>query len=540
MKGKYYLTEYLLKENIKIREGKINLIDADTGCGKTTFIFGKDGLIYKTNLFTDKKYSLSINLNRVLYVCDTQTLKDEVMEDNKEITDILSLKGNKSYNDADFNFDKFLLDNGKVKVCTYALLGLLMGNEYHRRKIYESFDLIIFDEVHKLIDYSKKYDTYINKTYSNIIDKLSDIATHSLLVCLSATPWLLDYKIKQMDNITVSLYHYVLSKEAKKQLKSYETENELYVNNIGNMVKNLCINFDDYVQKIKTNKILLFTKRISTQKNFKDMLLESGYNVEYLCSKNRLETQEQKYLRKYIIENKKYPDELDILIINEAYDTGWNLKSKDVKIVLIDSKKKTDIKQVRGRVRDDISILISVRNIASNDVDDETLKFALPSQYVGVKLTKESKDYLVKKYGTIKSNNICNWQTFKNDLSSNGYSVETTRKGSFIHNKNHIYFEGNKEIAQDKKEQIVYKQCEEITKYLDSIIGVKLFTDEDKKTLVELINAYTKNGSLAKTRTLLNTKIKKLELPYIIRDGKSNGKRYWITDKKQVDEEGTK
>ncbi|MFT8352884.1 DEAD/DEAH box helicase [Clostridium saccharoperbutylacetonicum] len=530
---KQYLTEYLLNLDCKlINKGKINLIDADTGCGKTTLIFGKDGLIYKTNVYADIGYSISINLNRVLYVCDTQTLKDEVMKDNEEIVDILTLKGNKSYNDAGFNFDKLLLNNGKIKVCTYALLGIIMGNEYHRRKINESFDLIIFDEVHKLIDYSKKYDTPISKTYSNVINQLSAIATYSLLVCLSATPWLLDDKIKHMDDVTKSMYQYVLSKDAKKQLKSYETESELYVNNIGNIVKTLCINYNDYVQKIKTTKILLFTKRISTQKKFKDMLLEAGYRAEYLCSKNRLETQEQKDLRKYIIENKKYPDGLDILIINEAYDTGWNLKSKNVKMVLIDSKKKTEIKQVRGRVRDDIGALISIRNTADDNVNDETLKFILPSQYIGEKLTKETKDCLVKKYATIKCNNICNWQTFKDDLDVNGYVVKTTKNGSTIYNKDDIYVNEDKEIIQDNTEKLEHNECEEISKYINNILGIKLSTKEDKKPLIELINARSQNGSLLTTKTPLNNKLKKLKLPYIIRDGKSNGKRYWIIDKK--------
>lgn len=332
-----------------------------------------------------------------------------------------------------------------------------------------------------------------------------------------------------MDDMTKSMYHYVLSKDAKKQLKSYETENELYVGNIGNMVKTLCINYDDYVQKIKNTKILLFTKRISTQKKFKDMLLEAGYKAEYLCSKNRLETQAQKDLRKYIIDNKEYPDNLDILIINEAYDTGWNLKSKCVKMVLIDSKNKTDIKQVRGRVRDDISILISVRNTGDND---ETLKFTLPSKYIGEKLAKETKDYLVKKYATIKCNNICNWQTFKDDLDVNGYVVETTKNGSIIYNKDDMYVKEDKGIIQDNKEKLKLKECEETIKYLNSIFGMKIFTDEDKEPLIELINAYTKNGSISKTRIPLNRKLKEeLKLPYIIRDGKSNGKRYWIVDK---------
>lgn len=45
---KLYLTEYLLSLDRKVIErGKINLIDADTGCGKTTFIFGEGYWIIK-------------------------------------------------------------------------------------------------------------------------------------------------------------------------------------------------------------------------------------------------------------------------------------------------------------------------------------------------------------------------------------------------------------------------------------------------------------------------------------------------------------
>ncbi len=66
---KLYLTEYLLSLDKRVIEiGKINLIDADTGCGKTTFIFGEDGLILNTNAFADTRYGFLLNLNRVLYV----------------------------------------------------------------------------------------------------------------------------------------------------------------------------------------------------------------------------------------------------------------------------------------------------------------------------------------------------------------------------------------------------------------------------------------------------------------------------------------
>ena len=42
----------------------------------------------------------------------------------------------------------------------------------------------------------------------------------------------------------------------------------------------------------------------------------------------------------FIIDNKRLPDNIDILIINGAYETGWNLENKDIKdiqFVLIDT-----------------------------------------------------------------------------------------------------------------------------------------------------------------------------------------------------------
>ena len=51
MKGKYYLTDYLLQEKIIIEKYNINLINAPAGSGKTSFIFADNGLIYDTTKF---------------------------------------------------------------------------------------------------------------------------------------------------------------------------------------------------------------------------------------------------------------------------------------------------------------------------------------------------------------------------------------------------------------------------------------------------------------------------------------------------------
>lgn len=525
---KLYLTEYLLSLDTKIIErGKINLIDADTGCGKTTFIFGKDGVIFNTSAFVDTRYGFSINLNRVLYVCDTNMLKDEIITDNEKFVDILELKANKSYKEAEFDLQRLILNNGKIKVCTYRLLGILMGNEYQRNQIYNSFDLIIFDEAHKLVDYSKKFDTVTDTTYTNVINNLSSIAKRSLFLCLTATPYLINREIDKMGDDVKEIYSYVLSASAHEKLRRYEVRNAWHCNDIMNYIKYLCIGYENYRYKIKENKILIYTKTINKQKKIKEMLCKAGYKAEYLCSKDKLETTEQKNLRKYLIEKKEYPSELEILIINDAYDTGWNLKSSDVLIVLADSTNLTTIKQVRGRIRADINCLVSI----SREKKD-ALSFTLPERFIKVKLTGEIKHELIETYGTIHKNNKCNWQTFKRDLDRNGYGVKTTKNGSYIFSLNEDSEQKNASemIAESNiQEEIDVKiLCE----YIESIIGIKLFTDEDKKTLIKLSESYTSKGEIPKTKSIVNRKLEQLKLPYIIESNKSNGRRYWIIRKK--------
>lgn len=56
------------------------------------------------------------------------------------------------------------------------------------------------------------------------------------------------------------------------------------------------------------------------------------------------------------------PPGIDILIVNEAYETGWNLKDKDVQTVIIHTTAPDSVIQARGRVRSDIELLYTKLN----------------------------------------------------------------------------------------------------------------------------------------------------------------------------------
>ncbi|MFW2487576.1 DEAD/DEAH box helicase [Clostridium chromiireducens] len=568
MKGKYYLTDYLVIKNIKIKQALINLINAPAGSGKTSFIFSENGLIYDASKFLEiqlnasSPYNYSFDLDRVIYICDTTMLKDKILSKYQNKTKNFDNKSFQEVKDEDMH-RKLTEDIGKIKVLTYAQFGKIMSKDYLRNAIYNHFDLIIMDEFHNLFDYAQKFDNKEDKTYTNVIKNLSSLAINSLLICLTATPYYANRQIEESDGFIKNLCNTVLNEKQIEELRQYEEEyitRQLYPIN---EVKWLCLN-KRKVDEMKQlgNKVLIYVSKIKTCNKYKEMLANAGYKAEALWTERKM-NEEQIKLKKYLIEYEKYPDYLDILIINKAYDTGWDLKDKTIQTVIIDSTNPTVQTQVRNRCRHDIYKLVTkIHAQVENNGEfydaysmwitvepkrrlytyykKYILEFGLDDKYLGVKLSSEIKKNLVKKYATYDSNGTCNWKTFKDDLNVNGYVVKTTKNGSSIYNKDDIYVKDAKEIIQDDKEKLKHEECEEIIKYLNSILGVKLFTDEDKKTLIELVNACTKKGSLAKTRTPLNTKIEKLKLPYIIGEGKSNGKRYWIIDKIQEDKKGTK
>lgn len=473
MKGKYYLTDYLLQEKIIIEKYNINLINAPAGSGKTSFIFADNGLIYDTTKFINYKlyessnYNFSFNLDKIIYICDTTMLKDKILSKYQSKTKSFD---DKSFQEAkDEDVLKKLTENlGKIKVLTYAQFGKIMSKGYLRNAIYKYFDLIIMDEFHNLFDYAQAFDKK-DKIYANVIENLENLATNSLLVSLTATPYYANKEIKESDGCIKNLYNIVLNEKQIEELRQYEEEyitKQLY---LINEVKWLCLNKNkvDEGVEIFGSKILIYATQIKTCNKYKEMLTNAGYKVENLCTEKKM-NEEQILLKKYLIEHEKYPDDLDILIINKAYDTGWDLKDERVKTIIIDSTNPTIQTQVRNRCRHDIYKLVTKMHthIENNGefydaystwltsenkrlyTYDEKyiLNFTLDEKYLSVELSNEMKYELVKKYATYGFNGTCNWKSFKYDLESNDYVAKTTAHGTIIYNKDDINIVNNEVV----------------------------------------------------------------------------------------------
>jgi len=516
MKGEYYLTDYILKENIKISKGFINLFNAPAGSGKTNFIFAENGLIYDTTKFINyegchpyanrkipRKYNLSFNLDKILYICDTRMLKEKVLSKYSSITKGFDKNFFKDARDDDI-VKKVLEKKGKIAVITYAQFGWIMGKKVLRNLIYDQFDLVIMDEFHNLFDYANKFDTEEKTTYGNIINNLGVLALNNLLVCLTATPYYANKGIVGQSDLKEELFNVILNDEQIKKIRQYEeTWNKKEVYPI-NDIKWMCI--DGKIDKIKNRKwkVLIYTTQIKTCNKYKEMLTNAGYKVEALWTQSKMDDS-QKDLKQYLIEKEVYPDYLDVLIINKAYDTGWDLKDDRVQYVIIDSYNITIQTQVRNRCRHDIEMLTTklydeIEHYWNEkgqecyvEHHETSLVFSLNEEYLNAKLNNTVKKFLVDKYGSVNNKGSCNWKTFKIDLNNNGYITKTSNHGTYIYKKDDV------EIIDEKVEVNKMNYGELLIDWIENqwdksritINDIKDILDIGTKTFNDLIKSKT-------------------------------------------------
>ena len=154
-----------------------------------------------------------------------------------------------------------------------------------------------------------------------------------------------------------------------------------------------------------------------------------GYTVSCLWSLNnekKILTQDQEELRKYLIITEKYPPDLDILIVTEAYETGWNLSDKDVQTVIVHTTMKDSVTQARGRVRHDIELLYT--KLGQNETNISLIR--LDDKYLNKWLTVDDLSIMCEDLKLLDGKNrLISWKRLKTMLEDERYySIETARK----------------------------------------------------------------------------------------------------------------
>lgn len=492
MNEKYYLNEAMKVYKKQLKKGALNLINANAGSGKSTFVF--NDLLNDTKTYIKgKKYELPLknNLHKVLYICDTSMLKDSILQENFDISTIL-VKGGLS--EAQHRTTLLKYKNGKVKVITYSALGNILESEANKYILKNWFDLIIFDEIHNLFKYLKRYDNEKSHVYSNVVNNLESLYKNTVTVALSATPnRLLNYS-KWENNLNINM---IFNNKELETIRSYNFE-PIYTNCIFNEIKTYVS-----IGKVNNNggKMLIYTNTIKKSEEYKQWFLNRGIKAEWLCSiNNKTEIKNtdengkeviekvltmndyQLYIRNRLLKgiNDKHdskgtlPDDLTVLIVNGGYETGWNLYDENVQIALIDDCNEDTHIQARNRIRHNIERLVVKTNLYDDDgyvlekakygelvkrrkyLNNNRYRYVfinnyliknISDEYIGIKLTKELKDEMVYLYGLKPLIGENNFKNLCEDLKRSGYVIKKDSRATYIFNADEI-------VKRDSKKEV--------------------------------------------------------------------------------------
>jgi len=405
MREGLHLSEALDLECPNYERGRLNLIVAQTGQGKTTAAIN-----------TIPK-QLGVAPQRCLILIDTT-----MGEEEKIALEECQMWGEKLDKPYILNYQKFgaMVKRGEL--------------------VAEMFDYICCDEIHNLIKYVRIDEANIWKrnpeSSREVIclilsqESFSYIAIDTLLhwAELKGVWWF--GLTATADNLEkwARLKSYINEIQIQEQLIAYEVFQKY--------------EYSDIHVLLRANpevKRLIFVPKIEQGEQFAREIQENtGRKVVCLWSKHALKpmTNNQLDIVNHLQYNHKYPDDIDDIILTEAYATGWNLMDDNVQIVIVHSGNKDIQIQFPGRKRGDWQIQYNYNSqLAANEkrlnrkqaarADIANTQWIIPDSYLGRKLGKEDKEQLIQEIGYPKK-----WTSLKKDIQEY-YNIEQAGTGAY-------------------------------------------------------------------------------------------------------------
>lgn len=393
--GKLYLSEIVEKE--KPDFGLNNLILSPVGSGKTYF----------------SKKLIGEN-ETVLYLVSTTSLKDSLVPEDDQARKLL---GNRMYT-SQIKGPVYGEGTYKIHVMTYAELGKRI--EYVDT-FAKKFDKIFCDEIHSLPLY-RSYNS--SDTLLVVIRYLFSKHDNQYKFYFTAT----DEHIKALMEESKELFEEtkVFNYLEHPNIKRYMPLSKYKITGIEQVRSHLRARSESF--RYFGYKIFAFCKTIESQKRLKKICEEEGFTAEIYWSMNNEEkkmSDRQIEEMNQILTTGKLPNEYDVVIINSAYQEGWNLVDERVKLAIMNTTNETEHIQALGRIRKDIDILIY--RVNPDAQPDHYLDF--PKNLIGEPLTKAHKDKLCERFGLYNNrNDLAKWPTIKKVLENQGFIIKDTTK----------------------------------------------------------------------------------------------------------------
>ena len=384
MKGTKYLSE--LVDCSALQEGKLNVIKAPTGSGKTYF-----ALQHIPSLTADA-------VHEVVYLIDTINGKEQIVRNYNAISEYH--KWSQEVEEGGMWF----APRSEVVILTYAKFGYLITKYLD---FYKKFRYIICDELHNLLKFQhfSKQPNYHSVARGALELAVKD--SPATVIALTATP----ATIKDAFNAPAVE---ILIDQA--ELKQYEVKETVGYTNLDSVLSQMDVGTVGLCYISRIHNMIAFEQK-AKEAGFSPICIWSINNPDHPMSEAQLE------VRRSVLEDWVIPPQYDLLIINSSSETSLKIKSPVDYVIVHSSNPDTQI-QVRGRVNGDLQTLF----LPMEGVPTVTV----PAEFLGKQLFRTDKDALLKALDLRNpaNNRPYGWATVKGILIDNDYTITESRSNN--------------------------------------------------------------------------------------------------------------
>lgn len=339
--------QYLSRKDIRLDgvdlEKDYPLLTPSMGSGKTYFVFTDElRKVYENH--SNRKIDI------VIYCSPTTGLKEQTLLDyvyNSVLFDEQDL----------FNPDT---TDKRIRVCCMSRIAQILKSNIVRPQVNY---LIVMDE----------FDTYANWTMCHE-DKLYlwdwiESNKDNLQFCgITATPTLLTKYVNGI-NFVDTTPNYPITQRVNKIRIWPKTHIDTICKNINAKPNNKILIYTRSAKKCVALSRRIENSGFLVSSYNEDIDKETGKKIKDLMAEQMAadDGEIKKPLLDYVMSRAKLPDNMNVLIINDAYAAGINIHDEKVKHVIAESVEVDTIKQVMGRVRHDIKTLNVCYNFKEKD-----------------------------------------------------------------------------------------------------------------------------------------------------------------------------